>query len=191
VNWWEWLLLLPIVVVGLLVVFVARLLGEDQGDRMGAWILGRPGMAERIKRRPVAFRVGSALVIAGLLPYLVMLHALVTGREFQADSGTLAAFVTGAAGLIISGLTILTIWWHVATDPTAAAHNPTAHPPRSSGPRCSRRPSPRSHGHSRCACGPDGGRARLCFDGSASRSGSFVGPWGGADGREARTHAPC
>jgi hypothetical protein len=115
VNWWELLLLAPLAVVGLLVIVVAKDLAGDAGDRTGAWILSRPGMAERVKRRPVGFRVGGALVGFGLLPYLVMLEALVTGKEVQGDSGTIAAFLNGGAGLIVSGLTILAIWWRVAT----------------------------------------------------------------------------
>ena len=113
-SWWEWLLLLPVAVVALLMVVLARKLGGDAGDRTGAWILSRPGMSERIKRRPVAFRVGSALITAGLVPYLVVLEALLTGEALHADSAIVAKFAVVAGALIASGLTILAIWWRIA-----------------------------------------------------------------------------
>jgi hypothetical protein len=71
-------------------------------------------MAERIKRRPVGFRVGGALVAAGILPYLVMLHGLLTGQGVHADPAMLAKFAAVSAGLIASGLTIWAIGWSIA-----------------------------------------------------------------------------
>lgn len=118
-SWWGWLLVSPaLVVLALVVLFVLVLVREiaaDSGERTGRWLATRPGMADRMARRPVGGRVGVVLVTLGLIPFLVLLTGFLTGEEIRADS-TLRNGLAGAATLITSGLVTLAIWWRLAAD---------------------------------------------------------------------------
>ena len=108
------MLLAPVVLVGLLALVLARAVGEAAGDWTGAWIMRREGMAERMARRPVAGRVAVGLIALGLIPYLVLLTALVSSQPIQGDASTIARWLTGGAASIGIGVLIFAIWWRRA-----------------------------------------------------------------------------
>jgi hypothetical protein len=113
-TWWGWLLLTPLALVGLLALVLLRSLAEDAGDRAGARLMNRKGMAERTERRPVAGRVGLGLMTLGLIPYLVVLTGLLSFQDIRADASTLVDALAVGAALIGSGALIVAIWWRLA-----------------------------------------------------------------------------
>lgn len=80
-------------------------------------VLRHPSVADRIKRRPILFRIGGGLIALGLLPVVATLGSLLRDR-YDPGPGVMPIFAMVAAALISLGSVILS---RAAAPPAHAA----------------------------------------------------------------------
>ena len=111
-EWWGWLLLVPVILVLLFLWIVMLAVGDVLKD-MGSDVLRHPAIAGRIERRPNLFRIGGGLIAVGLLPVVATISARLK-HQYDPAPGTMHVLALVVAALISLGMVILLIWWRIA-----------------------------------------------------------------------------